>query len=268
MKFVHMLMWAALAAAPVSIATAAPAADADAPSPAAAVSMLQSGLGIVADGRDRTGDGVLVRAVTPGGAAERLGVRPGDRLVSINGQPLGNAAAPHALLDRLADSSGGEVRLELLRDGRTVALAGSVGQSGDAPAVAQAAVEGCGWVSTVGVPPRVSRNIFDAVITQINGQSTPLEVQNRYRVPAGRNVLVVQEFIDRHRISMADVQRIHRMQRRESARAYKVLVVDVEPGVRYSVGAELLEDRLDPQGIRENAYWQPVVWESRPEACN
>ena len=45
-------------------------------------------------------------------------------------------------------------------------------------------------------------------------------------------------------------------------------MVDVEPGVRYSVGAELLSDKLDPESIRANAYWQPVVWESRPEACN
>lgn len=268
MRLVRMLMWAALAAAPVSIATAAPAAEADAFPPAAAVSMLQSGLGIVADGRDRTGAGVLVRAVTPGGAAERLGVRPGDRLVSVNGELLADAAAPHALLDRLIDGSGGEVRLELLRDGQTLSLAGPVDQSRDGPAVVAGAVEACGWVSTVGVPPRVSRNVFDAVITQINGQSTPLEVQNRYRVPAGRNVLVVLELIDRHRLKRVDVQRIRRMHDRERARANKVLVVDVEPGVRYSVGAELLEDRLDPESIRENAYWQPVVWESRLEACN
>src|SRR5690606_12424538 len=148
MKFVHMLMWAALAAAPVSIATAAPAADADAPSPAAAVSMLESGLGIVADGRDRTGDGVLVRAVLPGGAAERLGVRPGDRLVSVNGESLADAAAPHALLDRLIDGSGGEVRLELLRDGQALALAGHMNVPQEGPAAAVAPVEGCGWVST------------------------------------------------------------------------------------------------------------------------
>lgn len=268
MRLVRMLMWAALAAAPVAIATAVPAAEAEALAPAAAVSMLQSGLGIVADGRDRTGDGVLVRAVTPGGAAERLGVRPGDRLVSVNGESLADAAAPHALLDRLIDSSGGEVRLELLRDGQALALAGHASAPQEGPAAAVAPVEGCGWVSTVGVPPRVSRNVFDAVITQINGQSTPLEVQNRYRVPAGRNVLVVLELIDRHRLKRVDVQRIRRMHDRERARANKVLVVDVEPGVRYWVGAELLEDRLDPESIRENAYWQPVVWESRPEACN
>src|SRR5690606_9470804 len=84
---------------------------------------------------------------------------------------------------------------------------------------------------------------------------------------AGRNVLVVQEFIDRHRIPTADVRRIQRMQARESARAYKVLVVDVEPGTRYSIGAELIEEGLTPEAIRENAFWQPVVWESRPEAC-
>lgn len=267
MKIVHWVMWAVLAAVP-GLAISAPAQQPGPGGPAVGAAMLQTSLGIVADGRDGAGAGVLVRAVTPGGVAEWLGVRAGDRLVSVNGQALGNAGAPHAAIDRVLAGADGGISLELVRDGERVALAGHVDHAGTGPSDVAAQVDGCGWVSTQGVQPRVSRGIFPAEITQINGRSTPLDVQNRHQVPAGRNVLVVREFIDRHRISVADAQRIERMQRREQARAYKVLVVDVEPGTRYWVGAQLLADRLDPDSIRANAYWQPVVWESRPEACH
>lgn len=227
------------------------------------VSMAQWGLGIVADGRRAGEDGVLVLAVSPDSPAERMDVRVGDRLVAINGQPLAGVRSPNSLIQQVAAASGGDVRLELERDGRRLTLAGP---AGGGQAVAEPP-EGCGYVSTLGVPPRVSRNIYQAGITQIDGESVPIRDVNRHRLPAGRHVLVVSEFIDDLRVSDVQVHRIRQMKRREGAGAYKTLVIDVEPGIRYSVGAQLFEDRLDPESIRANAYWEPVVWESRPESC-
>lgn len=265
MKTVQILVLAVLAGLCLPGAKAAPAVALSQPVAAAAVPALaQWSLGVVADGRRGGEDGLVVLAVSPGGTAERLGVRVGDRLLAINGRSLVGGQASNALLEDALDESGGEVQLELMRDGSTLSLSGRADQAMARPA--QAA--GCGYVSTLGVQPRVSRNIFPAEITQINGDSTPREPQNRYRVPAGQHIVVVREFIDRHRLSRADTKRIHRMQRRNLARAYKVVVVDVEPGMRYSIGAEWLPDRMDPDSIRANAYWQPVVWEARPEACN
>jgi hypothetical protein len=57
------------------------------------------------------------------------------------------------------------------------------------------------------------------------------------------------------------------MKRRELARAYKALIVDVQPDTRYSIGARLLTDKLDNESIRNNEYWEPVVWTQRPESC-
>lgn len=265
MKIIQALVLAGLAMLCVPGAKAAPGlALAEPAAVAVTVAASQWSLGLVADGRRTGEDGVMVLAVTPGGAAERMGVQVGDRLLAINGQPLTGVQAPNSLFERTLAAGNGEVELELVREGSPMTLAGRARDTLSTPA---GSALGCGYVSTVGVPPRMSRNIYQAEITQINGKSTPLEPLNRYRIPAGRHVVVVRELVDRHRISRADSQRIHRMQRREGARAYKVLVVDVEPGMRYSVGAELLQDQMDPDSIRANAWWQPVVWESRPEAC-
>src|SRR5699024_2438217 len=158
---------------------------------------------------------------------------------AINGQSLAGVQAPNALFERALVAGDGEVRLQLERDGRPLTLEGHADEA-LAVQAGQPQQFACGYISAAGVPPRVTRNIFQAEITQINGESTPLEPMNRFRVPVGRHVVVVAEHIDRHRISRVDTLRIHRMQRRERARAYKVLVVDVEPGMRYTVGAELL----------------------------
>jgi len=57
--------------------------------------------------------GVLVRQVAPGSAAHAAGLRPGDILVALRGQPTASIADLHRLLD--ASAIGAEVELEWLR---------------------------------------------------------------------------------------------------------------------------------------------------------
>lgn len=268
MKTIQALILAGLAALALPGTQAAPGLVSSGPAlPVSAVpAVLQWSLGLVVDGRGSGEAGVRVVALSPEGAAERMGVRVGDRLLAVNGESLVGVQAPSVLFERAVAAGDGEVRLEVERDGMPLALAG---RADDAMPVqgAAAAQASCGYVSTVGVQPRTSRNIFQAEITQINGESAPLRSLNRYQVPAGRNVVVVREFVDRHLLPNADIRRIHRVQRREGTRAYKVLVVDVEPGTRYSIGAEWLPERMSPDEIRDHDWWQPVVWESRAEEC-
>lgn len=71
-------------------------------------------------------NGVYVRAVTPGGGADKAGVRAGDRVIAINGQDVGAAAkaatgrpatqAARQLVGRPKD--GEQVRLSISRDGK------------------------------------------------------------------------------------------------------------------------------------------------------
>ncbi|MBO9716636.1 MAG: hypothetical protein J7507_07460 [Pseudoxanthomonas sp.] len=146
------------------------------------------------------------------------------------------------------------------------------GTPGTPPAASQAPVAGdpsssCAYLTVNQGEIPETRDIFDAVITQIDGKSTPMSRTNRYRVEAGVHVLTLADRIDPKRVPAAANTQISKMKRLEQQRAYKKVELDVQPGVTYALGAKLLRDRLDVDSIRDNAYWQPVVWDMRPEPC-
>lgn len=212
-----------------------------------------------------------IMAITPGSAAERLRLQVGDRLVSVNGKRLAGVEDPVATLQSAIASADGSLRVEYLRAGKAMATSG-IADVVAIPAyqlvVGSPAAGSCdGFVSDQGVQPR-SHGIYAADITRVDGRSTPLHAVNRHRVAPGRHVLTVSETIDRTWLNRTQIRTIALMQRRERARAYKPLVVDVRPGHTYKVGARLLRDRLDTASIRDNAYWEPVVWAVEPGRCD
>ena len=221
-------------------------------------------LGAVVDVRQASRDGIAILAVTPGGAAERMGLRTGDRLLAINGRRLDGTPKPSSTLEGALQESSGALQVEASRNGKPLVL------SGHADAVHPAASgnsTSCGYVSTrAGVVPR-TQHIFRADITQIDGRSTPIEPAYRHRASTGKHVLVVREFIDSNYLNSAQLNQIAKMKKFAFARAYKSFVIDVKPGIGYRIGARLLKDRLDTQSIRDNAYWEPVVWEEVAEIC-
>ena len=213
-----------------------------------------------------------IMAITPGAAAERLRLRVGDRLVSVNGKPLEGAADPVATLQSAIAASDGAVRIEYLRDGKVQASNGHadiVAIPAYRLVVGATTATGCGGfvTDTAGPLPR-SHSVYRAEVTRIDGRSTPVTPRNRHHLDPGRHVLTVRELIDRAWLNGAQIRTIQLMQRRERARAYKPLVVDVKPGATYKIGARLLRDKLDPESIRANAYWEPVVWAVEPGTCD
>jgi hypothetical protein len=225
-------------------------------------------IGAVVDARAAGGPRVL--ALTPGGAAERMGLRAGDALVSVNGVDLASTGQPGEALARAVAAENGSLRIRARRDGRAVSLAGTadvVAVPAYTLVVGASGGEGCGHLSDTAGPPPRSRDIYRAQILRIDGRSTPLDPVPRHRVEAGRRVLLVRELIDRSWLGSAQVSQIARMQKFEDAGAYKALVVDVAPDRSYRIGARLLRDRLDGESIRANAYWEPVVWSEIAERC-
>ncbi len=227
-------------------------------------------LGAVVDVRTAQRAGLPVLAVTPEGAAARLGLKAGDRLMVLNGIRLDGTQPPAPLLDQAVQRGNGRITAEILRGGSPLRLAGNA----DTVAIPAYRLEigldakgACGFATTRGGVVPKSRNIFHAEITTIDGRSTPLQPVNRHKLAVGRHVLVVREFIDPTRLNSAQLLQINKMKRFALARAYKPLVVDIKPGTSYRIGARLLRDKLDTQSLRDNAYWEPVVWEEVPETC-
>lgn len=217
-------------------------------------------LGAITDPRN-TSEGLPVLAVTPGGSAEGLGLRSGDRIQSINGQSLVGAQRAGEMLDRALSDSNGRVDLTVIRGGAPQQLSGTL-------AARTAAGPGqCGFLTVLGPTPRNSQGIFPAEITTIDGNSTPLDPVNRHEVAAGPRVLVVAEHIEGYRLSDRENHQRALMKKRERRDAYKALVVDVEPDTTYHVGARLIPDRRDNANIRANAYWEPVVFKQTRTRC-
>jgi putative serine protease PepD len=58
--------------------------------------------------------GVRVIELTPGGAAEQYGIRPGDVITRLNGKPVTTASELTAAVRQ--EPAGSKVQIELLRD--------------------------------------------------------------------------------------------------------------------------------------------------------
>ena len=225
-------------------------------------------LGAVVDVRNASGDGLPVLAITPGSAASRLGLRAGDRLLAINGRKVGAQAQQ---LQQAIDAGGGKIAASWSRAGKRLAA----NDAADAVAVPAYQLvlgggngQGCGFVSDKqGVVPK-SQKIFDAFITRIDGRSTPLGGKYEYELPIGEHVLTITDRIDPNRLTAGQRKQMHLAHRlKTAAQSYKTLVVDVKPNTAYRIGVRLHSDKLDNESIRRNAYWEPVVWETRAQTC-
>jgi hypothetical protein len=232
-----------------------------APAAAQAQSAPAHELGAVIDTRHSHARGPEVLAVTPGGAAQAMGLLPGDRVQSINGISLRDEGNLAARLDHALGVQGQTVRLDVLRDGEPLSFSGMLQPAAREPS------RGCGYVSDRDPTPVVSDDIHAAEITSIDGDSTPLDPQNRHRLPAGEHVLVVSEKIGLQYFTRGQLRQRNLMQRRTLARAYKAIVVTVEPNMRYSIGAKLDRNTMDNDAMRANAYWEPVVFKERAQEC-
>lgn len=224
-------------------------------------------LGAVVDVRRANVKGVTVLAITPGGAASRIGLQAGDQLRVVNGQRLDDTLTPSSVLERALQAGNGTLEVEAIRNGEPVFLSGRADTETPINAAVRGASRSCGYVSSLGVVPKSSQGIHDAVITSIDGRSTPLQPTNRHRLSAGRHVLIVSEAIDDFYLTSSQSRDRLYVLRHLQARAYKALIVDVKPGVSFRVGAKLLPEKMDGRSIRNNEYWQPVVWKEVPERC-
>ena len=224
-------------------------------------------LGAVVDVRRANVKGITILAITPGGAANRMGLQAGDQLRVVNGRRLDDTLTPSSVLEQALQEGSGSLKVEVIRDGEPVFLSGRADTESSMAASDAGPSRSCGYVTERGTVPKVSQGIHAAVITSIDGRGTPLRSENRHRLSAGRHVLIVSEAIEDFYFTSSQQQNRFYTLRRLNARAFKALVVEVKPGTSLSIGAKLLRDKLDTESIRNNQYWQPVVWKEVPESC-
>jgi hypothetical protein len=252
-----------------------------------------SNLGLLVDSKGGAGEGLKVLAVTPGGNAERMGLRAGDVLVALNGTALASADGA-ATLRRTVDTlpDGGRLDFNVRRDGRTTTMGGasasmylpamhlSVGNgtalasnAGDAGASNAAAgspqgaygsapadmSQGCGRISDFDVAPR-GQGLHQATIIAIDNVAPGPHGSKSYQVSVGPHTLKVAEHIESRYFSFNSRQRNSQV-----GGGYKLVSVDVAPDTTYLVAARLNEDQRDNPA--NGAYWDPVVWKQVPEGC-
>lgn len=236
-----------------------------------------SNLGLLVDNPRADGDGLRVVGVTPGGIGEHLGLRSGDRLLSLNGIALTGAGAGNSLrqaIDALPDGSA--IVFEFRRDGRTQSTTGALssvfvpamrlsigGTAAATPPAAGAAPDadgGCGRISDFDVAPR-QQQLHAARIMSIDGSSAGPTGSKSYRVAAGTHVVKVAELIDARYLPFNSRLRDSGL----PDQRYKTLTVDVAPNTTTMIAARLNDDKRDVwQG---GAYWDPVAWKQTEESC-
>lgn len=251
-----------LAGAVCAPAPATPSVPAFPAALTAATGNAASELGVVIDFRRVGVRGVTVLAVTPGGTGERLGLRPGDRIVAANGFSLTETRQPSAALASALSEKGSPVRLDVLRDGRSLTLQGSAAPT----TTAAPAPRGCGHLTAGGAHPRTGRDIFPVLVIGIDGENVLPQQSSRHRVETGRRVVVVRERVDASRFSQFALDERERQKARHGMRLDKVMIVDVAPDTTYAIGAKAI--RPIPTGaVRDNSFWEPVVWRTSAEPC-
>ncbi len=240
-------------------------------------------LGVLVDSAnaERARDGLRVLATTPGGSAERMGLRTGDVLVAVNGTDLrnlgsdedGRALAASRLRDEVGTlDDGAEVAFDVRRDSRPLEIKGALVGTwlpamrltiGSAVALAAAdgprsASAGCGRISIFDVAPR-QQNLHAATLNQIDGRLAGVNGQTTFRVPAGEHVLEVGEAIENRYLAIND------RQRNNVRNGYKTLTINVAPDTTYFVAARLNVDRRNEW--KDGAFWDPVIWRESRESC-
>ncbi len=245
-------------------------------------------LGIIVDTRNgaAASAGLRILGTTPGALANKIGLRNGDLIVAVNGEPLsalgdsedGSAQAGPVLRDALASlEEGSRLSFDIFRENRRMEVSGTMhflhipafslrvgGIDGTAQAVANVdspthAGKSCGWITTFDNAPR-QQQLHASILISIDGVSTPLRGRGSYQLATGKHLLKVGELIEDRYLGFG-----HAFRDRGTGDRYKTLEVEVRPDTAYSLAARLNVDRRNEW--REGKFWDPVIWSTKAERC-
>jgi hypothetical protein len=233
-----------------------------------------SALGLLVDSANAqlAQTGLPVLGATPGSLADRLGLRPGDVVIEVNGTALGGLGADadgRALAAVTFKSTVAALpasvplRLRVLRNGMTVAMNAPLhdanAEADMSPVDRQSTTQGCGRISTFDVAPRSAQQ-YHATIVLLDGVTPGPTGHETYRVGAGTHELLVAEDIPTDRMGVGSIASLRT--RRDNS---KRLTIHVKADTTVMVAAQLHADKASH--FANAAYWDPVVWREIDERC-
>jgi hypothetical protein len=222
-------------------------------------------LGAVLDLADTRADGPRVLAVTPDGAAARMGLRVDDRIQRINGVAIQGGPRAAGVLMGAMGRRDGQLDVDVRRGGETLSLRGtasSLAVPGYALTLDTGAAEGsdCGRID-VFPSRRASLQVWPVVLHSINGRLPGPDAQTQFKLAPGRHVLKLTEVITDVRIG--NELRREMLARRD--RDLREFVIDIEAGMTYRIGARFVVEKRNE--IDSGGYWEPVVWRRFGQSC-
>lgn len=231
-------------------------------------------LGIVLD-VDNAAIGYTVLAVSPGSEAEALGIAVGSKIVRINDIVISKSSSESAL-QHLQDLTAGEKvsmviennnvtkKIETSLNGQYVPEVrlevGSYAETGNNQISANSneAVEemenACGRISVFFRPPE-ARDLFPVYVDKIDDKNV-ISSRNTYRLPIGKHVIKIHELITDPFLRRG----------KTTWQKSKTIEIDVKPNFTYHLAAQFLRERAT-ETIREEGFWEPVVWKESQEKC-
>ena len=130
-------------------------------------------LGIAVSAEDH---GLHVNAVTPGGPAERAGLKAGDTITAVDGKPVGTSNASSERTLRRAEA-GKSIRLAVTRDGKTlhVDVTPERMQPGDWQATVRAAERAAAEAGASVQSPEFQKSIQQSIDSAMQSASAALD---------------------------------------------------------------------------------------------
>jgi hypothetical protein len=232
-------------------------------------------------------DGLHVLGATPGSTADRLGLHPGDVIVTVNGTSLrdlgaddrGRALAAttmRTVVEGLPDDA--TLNVDVVRGGNALTLNAPVqavyvpamrvelgdavdsGGGGSAAAVVAPSPgggEGCGRISALDLAPR-GEHLYAVRILLLDGSTPGPTGSPSFRVGAGEHQLLVAENIPTQALGVGAIATLRRQ-------TSKPLTVTVPPGKTVLLAAKL--HLANGSDLSHGTYWDPVAWKEIAESC-
>lgn len=165
-------------------------------------------LGAVLDVRSSVPEGLIVLALTPGAAAERMGLQVGDQIVEINGYSMLETDGLVSRLKEALGSDDGQVQVLIIRGKQPMSLKGAVdliqvpAYTLTVSAVAAGEPAGCGFVSG---GAKTYGGVAKVDILEVDGKPAPTNLIGRLTLPAGQYTLTLRT---RPRLGMLQESRL------------------------------------------------------------